>query len=152
MVERKCWLERIEKAWESRSIVWLAGPRRLGKTTLCKQLGGVEYFDCDLPSVRRDAEDTEAFLSMHRGKRLVLDEIHRLANPSELLKVASDHFPDTRIVATGSSTLGAGARFRDTLTGRKRSVHLLPVLVRELAHFGCDSLEKRFLHGGCRKI
>jgi len=111
-------------------------------------LHGVEYFDCDLPSVRRDAEDTEAFLSMHRGKRLVLDEIHRLANPSELLKVASDHFPDIHIVATGSSTLGAGARFRDTLTGRKRSVHLSPVLMRESGRFGCDSLEKRLLHGG----
>jgi len=148
MIERACWLERIEKAWESRRIVWLAGPRRLGKTTLTRQLDGAEYFDCDLPSVRRDAEDTEAFLSMHKGKRLVLDEIHRLADPSELLKVASDHFPDTRIVATGSSTLGAGARFRDTLSGRKRSVHLMPVLARELAHFKCASLEKRLLHGG----
>jgi uncharacterized protein len=148
MIERTCWLERIERAWESRRIVWLAGPRRLGKTTLTRQLQRVEYFDCDLPSVRRDAEDTEAFLTMHRGKRLVLDEIHRLADPSQLLKVASDHFPDIHIVATGSSALGAGARFRDTLTGRKRSVHLSPVLVRELRHFGCNSLEKRLLHGG----
>lgn len=60
----------------------------MGKTTLARQLEGVEYFDCDLPSVRRDAEDTEAFLSLHRGKRLVLDEIHRLADPSQLLKAA----------------------------------------------------------------
>ena len=148
MIQRTCWVDRIEEAWKSRRIVWLAGPRRLGKTTLARQLEGVEYFDCDLPSVRRDAEDTEAFLSAHRGKRLVLDEIHRLANPSELLKVASDHHPDTRIVATGSSTLGAGARFRDTLTGRKRTVHLRPVLWRELAAFGCGSLERRLLHGG----
>jgi hypothetical protein len=65
-----------------------------------------------------------------------------------LLKVASDHFPDIHIVATGSSSLGAGARFRDTLTGRKRSVHLSPVLMRELGSFGCDSVEKRLLHGG----
>lgn len=148
MIKRAVWIQKIEKAWQARRIVWLAGPRRLGKTTLAHQLQDVEYFDCDLPSVRRDADDTESFLSAHRGKRLVVDEIHRLANPSELLKVASDHYPDTRIVATGSSTLGAGARFRDTLTGRKRTVHLRPVLWQELPAFDCQSLEKRLLHGG----
>jgi hypothetical protein len=148
VIERSVWTERIEEAWQQRGIVWLAGPRRLGKTTLVKQLNAVEYFDCDLPSVRRDADDTEAFLSAHDGKRLVLDEIHRLANPSELLKVASDHYPDTCIVATGSSTLGAGARFRDTLAGRKRTVHLRPVLFRELSAFECRFLEKRLLQGG----
>jgi hypothetical protein len=38
---------------------------------------------------------------------LVLDEVHRLENPSEILKIAADHFPEIRILATGSSTLGA---------------------------------------------
>jgi hypothetical protein len=41
---------------------------------------------------------------------------------SEILKIAADHFPRLRILATGSSTLGVSARFRDTLTGRKRDV------------------------------
>ncbi|MBE7461529.1 MAG: hypothetical protein HS112_13535 [Zoogloeaceae bacterium] len=46
------------------------------------------------------------------GQRVVPDEVHRLGNPSELLKIAADHYRDTRIVATGSSTLGASAKFR----------------------------------------
>ena len=57
----------------------------------------------------------------------VLDEIHRLPNPSELLKIAADHYPDIRILSTGSSTLGASARFRDTLAGRKQEVWLTPM-------------------------
>jgi uncharacterized protein len=61
-IPRACWQQRIEDAWHERRIVWLSGPRRLGKTTLARTLGDVEYFDCDLPSVRRDADDTEAFL------------------------------------------------------------------------------------------
>lgn len=148
MISRPDWTDRIERAWGERHVVWLAGPRRLGKTTLVRGLRGVDYFDCELPSVRRDAEDTESFLRAHRGRRLILDEVHRLANPSELLKVAADHFPDIRIVATGSSTLGASARFRDTLAGRKRTVELRPVLWRELGRFACSDLRTRFLRGG----
>jgi predicted AAA+ superfamily ATPase len=78
----------------------------------------------------------------------VLDEIHRLADPSTLLKIAADHFPDVHVLATGSSMLGASARFRDTLAGRKRTVRLLPVLHRELPAFGIRSPERRLLHGG----
>lgn len=148
MIIRECWSGKVREAWSQRRIVWLAGPRRLGKTTLVRSLGEDAYFDCELPSVRRDAEDAEAFLAEHRGQSLVLDEVHRLANPSELLKIAADHFPDIRIVATGSSTLGASARFRDTLTGRKRTVKLRPVLFRELDQFGCANLRKRLLRGG----
>lgn len=147
-VDRTPWRQRIEEEWRERRIVWLAGPRRLGKTTLALSLSDVDYFDCDLPGVRRDADDTEAFLRRHRGRRIVLDEIHRLADPSTLLKIAADHFPDVHILATGSSTLGASARFRDTLAGRKRTVRLLPVLLRELPAFGLHATEKRLLHGG----
>ena len=41
------------------------------------------------------------------AKRLVLDEVQRLDNPAELLKTAHDHDPQLKIIATGSSTLGA---------------------------------------------
>jgi hypothetical protein len=51
--------------------------------------------------------DPQGFLDGLPGKRIVPDEIHRLQNPSELLKIAADRYPRTRIVATGSSTLGA---------------------------------------------
>ncbi len=59
-------------------------------------------------------EDPEGFLENLRGKRIVLDEIHRLSNPSELLKIAADHFPDIRVVATDSSALSASSKFKDT--------------------------------------
>lgn len=147
MIQRNLWLDRIEKSWKERRLLWLCGPRRLGKTTLASSLKNVLTFDCDVPSVRRDAEDSEAFLSRHRGKRIVIDEIHRLNDPSGLLKLASDHFPETHVLATGSSTLGASARFRDTLSGRKRTIHLRPVLASEVERFGI-SIEKRLLHGG----
>lgn len=148
MVQRAYWVERIESLWRQRSIIWLSGVRRVGKTSLCQELGGVEYFDCELPRTRREMEDPEAFLASLKGKRLVLDEIHRLPNPAELLKIAADHFPQTPVIATGSSTLGASAKFRDTLTGRKRDLWLTPVLAREAAGFTSAGPDRRMLHGG----
>jgi predicted AAA+ superfamily ATPase len=114
MVKRRFWLELIEREWKRRPVLWLRGVRRAGKTCLAQNLPHIEYFDCELPRVRRAMEDPEAFLAGLRRKRVVLDEIHRLPNPSELLKLAADHFTDVRVLATGSSTLGASARFRDT--------------------------------------
>jgi hypothetical protein len=122
--------------------------RRAGKTVLCRSLPNIEYFDCELPSVRRQMEDPEAFLQSLRGRRVVLDEVHRLSNPSELLKIAADHYPGVRLVATGSSTLQASARFKDTLTGRKAEIWLPPMISRDLREFGGKSLPDRLLKGG----
>ena len=148
MVRRVYWINLIEDAWQRRSVIWLAGVRRVGKTHLCKSLPGVEYFDCELPRTRRIMDDPEGFLEGLRGRRIVLDEIHRLDNPSELLKIAADHFADIKIIATGSSTLSASTKFRDTLAGRKRDLWLTPMCSRDLARVTPSSLKRRFLRGG----
>lgn len=148
MVSRNFWLKRIDQQWRRRSILWLRGVRRAGKTSLAQSLPRIEYFDCELPRVRRAMEDPESFLHGLRGRRIVLDEVHRLRNPSELLKIAADHFPTVRILATGSSTLGASSRFRDTLTGRKTELWLTPMVEADLEDFGEPDLKHRLLHGG----
>lgn len=148
MVKRNYWLKRIEAAWHKHNVVWLAGVRRAGKTMLCRSLADVEYFDCERPRVRQQMEDPEAFLEGLRGKRVALDEIHRLGNPSELLKIAADHFPNVRIVATGSSSLGASSKFGDTLTGRKTDIRLTPMILADLDDFKNPDLSHRMLHGG----
>src|SRR5437773_7112436 len=128
MVLRHFWLDLVERAWRERSVVWLSGVRRVGKTFLCQSLPDIEYFDCELPRIRRMLDDPQAFLEGVRGRRVVLDEVRRLEHPSEILKIAADHYPDTRIVATGSSTLGASSKFRDTLAGRKAELWLTPMV------------------------
>lgn len=148
MVIRSHWIDLLEEAWQRRSVLWLAGVRRVGKTFLCQSLDDVEYFDCELPRTRRLMEDPEAFLRERAGRRVVLDEVHRLANPSELLKIAADHFPNTRVLATGSSTLEATAKFRDTLAGRKETLWLTPMVAADLHGFGKSDLRHRLLHGG----
>lgn len=148
MVRRSYWIEAIEGLWAEKSVVWLAGVRRAGKTFLCRSLPGAEYLDCELPSTRRALEDPEGFLRDMGSRRVVLDEVHRLPNPSELLKIAADYHPDTQIVATGSSSLGASRRFRDTLTDRKRDLWLTPMLMQDEQEFGARGLDHRFRFGG----
>jgi len=148
MVNRQFWLKLIDFAWREKTVIWLSGVRRVGKTVLSSSLPNVEYFDCELPRVRRMMEDPEGFLEGFRGSKIVLDEIHRLQNPSQLLKIAADHFPDVKVLATGSSTLGASTKFKDTLSGRKRDIWLTPMMTRDLADFGNEELAHRFLRGG----
>ena len=148
MFPREFWANQIQRAWQDRTIVWLAGVRRVGKTVLTRSLPSIQYYDCELPRIRRRFEDPESFLRDSRGERIVLDEVHRLMNPSELLKIAADHFPDVRILATGSSTLGASSKFRDTLAGRKRDLWLTPMVLADLTAFGKEDLRHRLLRGG----
>ncbi len=148
MVRRNYWIDLVEQAWQRRSVLWLAGVRRAGKTVLCQSLDDVDYFDCELPRTRRLMDDPEEFLAARSNRRIVLDEVHRLDHPSQLLKIAADHFPGTSVLATGSSTLEATTKFRDTLTGRRETVWLTPMIGSDLADFEQEDLPHRLLRGG----
>jgi predicted AAA+ superfamily ATPase len=148
MIDRSFWKDAVEQRFREKSIVWLTGVRRVGKTFLCKSFDKIEYFDCELPSVRRILEDPESFLEDLPGRRVILDEIHRLANPSEILKIAADHYPNTQIIATGSSALSASAKFKDTLTDRKTELWLTPMIMVDMEVFGNTNWQHRFLYGG----
>ena len=148
MVERQYWRSLIEQALLRRPIVWLSGIRRSGKTVLSSGFPGAEYFDCELPRVRAMLSDPEMFLGSKAGKLLVLDEVHRLDNPSEILKISHDHYPNVKIIATGSSTLSASAKFKDTLTGRKTEIRLTPMNACDSEDFGIADLNLRLHRGG----
>jgi predicted AAA+ superfamily ATPase len=154
MIKRSLWLERVQQAWTRRSIVWLSGVRRVGKTTLVRMLPDAVYMNCDLPSTLRALEDPEPFLDAQTSESvLILDEVHHLDDPSRLLKIAADMYPRLKILATGSSTLAATRKFRDSLTGRKLAIHLCPVLWEECVEpFGVHDLDRRLLHGGLPEL
>ena len=61
---------------------------------------------------------------------MVLDEVHRLPNPSVFLKVAADHFPRIRVLATGSSTLGASVQREPVHYWRDKAGHEVDFVLR----------------------
>ena len=149
MIQRQFWQLRIAAAWRGVPIVWLSGVRRSGKTTLAQSIGEERmfYVNCDLPTVEDMVRDPLVFYRGCSKPVVVFDEIHQLRDPARLLKIGADAFPQLKILATGSSTLAASRKFRDTLTGRKRVVVLPPVLWDELPNFGV-TLPQRLFQGG----
>lgn len=149
MIPRPFWLERIEAAWREAPIAWLCGVRRCGKTTLAESFGSNRtlYVNCDVPTVEDMVRDPQMFFRGCSKPVVIFDEVHQLRDPTRVLKIGADGFPNLKILATGSSTLAASKKFRDTLTGRKRLVHLTPVTWDELPAFGV-ALARRLFHGG----
>ena len=150
MIERPVWVQRLQAAWDKRPVVWLSGVRRVGKTTLSRMLADARHLNCDLPSVQRSLADPELYFDgLDRGSTVVFDEVHRLPDPSQVLKIAADEYPGLKVLATGSSTLAATGKFRDALTGRKLEIHLCPIPWEEcLDSFGVADLDRRLLNGG----
>ena len=150
MINRPYWITRIEESWKQAPIVWLSGVRRVGKTTLAQSLGPerILYVNCDLPALEDMVRDPELFYGNCRQPIIVFDEIHQLRDPARVLKIGADLFPNIKILATGSSTLAASRKFKDTLTGRKRIIHLTPVTLDELSAFNNISLQNRLFRGG----
>ncbi len=148
MIERPLWSGRLASAWKHTPIAWLTGPRRAGKTVLARSLADAEFLNCDLPGVAERLADPESFYRGVKKRLVVFDEIHQLPDPSRLLKIGADVFPRLKILATGSSTLGATRKFRDSLAGRKRVVRIVPVLHEELEAFGVADVRERLLRGG----
>ncbi len=78
-MNRISWKNKILSLLEQRSVLWLSGVRRVGKTTLVKSLENASYFDCELPRVRQALEDAELFFRNNKSPLVIFDEIHRLA-------------------------------------------------------------------------
>ena len=148
--KRPFWIKKVLDAWEKRPVVWMSGVRRVGKTTLARMFDDSVYMNCDLPSVVRSLADPELFFDgLEKDTIVIFDEVHRLEDPSRLLKIGADVYSHVKILATGSSTLAATKKFKDGLTGRKQSIYLTPVLWEECQDvFSIKDLDHRLLHGG----
>lgn len=132
-------------------IVLLSGPRRVGKTTLSKQLiDDFVYLNYDAASDRRLIRDE----SWDRSAPLVIfDELHKMKKWKSWIK----GIYDTRgvppgLLVTGSARLDVYRKGGDSLAGRFHSHRLHPLTVRELVHYhgeaSRDALDSILRFGG----
>ena len=129
----------IEKQLFKGKVIILFGPRRVGKTTLSKQLLDNEknsrYINCELLENKTALETTNSsalkgFIGNYR--LVVLDEAQQISNIGRILKIISDTFPEIQMLATGSSSFELGNRLSEPLTGRSREYLLYPFSITEL--------------------
>lgn len=129
MAPRPRYLLRQVRKDLRRRMVFVAGPRQVGKTTLARSLPGGGYLNWDVPA------DRERILRgrMPPERLWVLDEIHRHRGWRNLLKGLWDgRSRGRRILVTGSARLDLYRFGGDSLQGRYHLLRLHPLSVAEL--------------------
>ena len=130
-----------------RKMVFLAGPRQVGKTTLARGLPGASgsYLNWDV------AADRERILrgELPAGRLWVLDEIHKYRRWRNYLKGLYDGRPrGQRILVTGSARLDLYRFGGDSLQGRYHMLRLHPLSLAELAKGRRDAFAQLLRLGG----
>ena len=116
-----------------KKMVFLVGPRQVGKTTLSQQLieasGKGQYLNYDVAEDRRLIEN-QAW--DRRVPLLVLDEIHKMPLWKSWLKGVYDgRTAGQQLLVTGSARLDTFRQSGDSLAGRFFALRLHPLSVRE---------------------
>jgi uncharacterized protein len=131
----------------ARKMVFVAGPRQVGKTTLARSLPGARagYLSWDV------AGDRERILrgELPPGKLWAFDEIHKYRAWRRFLKGLYDARPrGQRILVTGSARLDFYRFGGDSLQGRYHLLRLHPLSVAELGIDSADGLRDLLTLGG----
>jgi len=129
----------IEKALFKGKVIIIYGARRVGKTTLVKQIiadrTDSKYINCELAQNQEALETTNTdLLISYLGKKTkiaVLDEAQHIRNIGLVLKVLADTFPELQLIVTGSSGFDLINKIAAPLTGRSRLFHLYPLSFEE---------------------
>lgn len=120
----------------SEKMVFISGPRQVGKTTLAKSIGN-NYFSNEFSYLNWDnREDRKSILSStyRADKKLVIfDELHKYKKWKNHLKGEYDKYRESfKIIVTGSARLDIYRKGGDSLLGRYHSYRLHPLTLPEL--------------------
>ncbi len=119
----------------AQKMVFLAGPRQVGKTTLAQYLGNQEYsrfqyLNWDNAQDRRTIRESRFDA---RARLLIFDELHKYRQWKNHIKGIFDTHRDRfQILVTGSARLDLYRRGGDSLQGRYHHYRLHPFSVAEL--------------------
>lgn len=131
MNELNRYLSRQAREDLGRKMVFIAGPRQVGKTTLARALtkSDKSYLNWDVPEHREKILKGE----MPPTKLWVLDEIHKYRNWRNTLKGLYDgRRSGQQILVTGSAKLDLYRFGGDSLQGRYHLLRLHPLSIAEL--------------------
>lgn len=145
LIERYIFV-KIKPYINSPKAIVITGMRRVGKTTLLRQImeeiksENKIFLDMENPATRKYFEEENyetilnnlRFLGMDTGKKgyVFLDEIQFLKNIPSVVKYLSDHYK-IKFFLSGSSSFYLKNLFSESLAGRKYIFELFPLSFRE---------------------
>lgn len=142
MVPRRLYMSVWSDLATEKRMIFMAGPRQAGKTTLAQQIArsftNHVYFNWDIPQQRvRLIENPAFFEEVERRDDsiplVVLDEIHKFKDWKNYLKGIYDQFHDGyQFLVTGSGRLDIYQKGGDSLAGRYFMFHLWPFTLAEV--------------------
>lgn len=142
----KRYLEQQVKNDLKQKMVFLGGPRQVGKTTLAQLISPKKaYLNWDF------ASDREKILNstLPNTKIWVFDEIHKYRKWRNFLKGLYDvHKDQVQILVTGSARLDLYRREGDSLQGRYHYLRLHPITIDELKVYNKKTIQDLFELGG----
>lgn len=147
----------LEPLLEPNKVLIIYGPRRVGKTTLLKELLANTKLKYRLDSGENirvqevltsgDFERIKEYVG--DNKLIAIDEAQQIAGIGQGLKIIVDQIPGIKVVVTGSSSFELSNQVGEPLTGRKKTMTLFPFAQIELARietpFDLNSRLEEFL-------
>ncbi|TAN44931.1 MAG: ATP-binding protein [Nitrospirae bacterium] len=143
MEHRNLYINLWKELAREKSMIFLAGPRQSGKTTLSKMIANTFinnfYFNWDIQAHKTMLLENPAFFESVARKDtttplIILDEIHKYRDWKNYLKGVYDQFHEEySFIVSGSGRLDLYQKGGDSMAGRYFLMHLWPFTIAELA-------------------
>ena len=143
MEKRTPYVRIWQELSQEKSMIFLAGPRQSGKTTLAKMIARTFtnslYWNWDIADHREQLFGHKAFFTHMIRKDasaplIIFDEIHKYKDWKNYLKGVYDQFHEEfRFLVSGSGRLDIYQKGGDSLAGRYYLFHLFPFTLAELS-------------------
>lgn len=142
MDTREPYLKIWQELYREKSMIFLVGPRQVGKTTLAKIISrsfvNNLYFNWDIPQDKARLMENPTFFQEIKRRDpstplIIFDEIHKYKDWKNYLKGVYDQFHDMyQFLVSGSGRLDIYQKGGDSLVGRYFLFHLWPFTMSEL--------------------
>lgn len=125
--------QKLKTALKISPVVLLSGARQIGKSTLSLELFKDNYLTFDDGDLKLQAKDNPKGLLKQLKKPICLDEIQKVPDLLEYIKMEVDSFRENGMfLLTGSANILDNKEVKDTLAGRVVEITLHPFSTREL--------------------
>lgn len=148
----KRFYDPLDTYFKKNKVLILYGARRIGKTTLlhhflsqtqikAKIITGDDIIIQHVLS----SSDIEKIKQFCLGYDLIMiDEAQNIPNVGHALKIINDYIPETKIIATGSSSFDLANKVGEPLVGRQTVLTMFPLSIKELSqHYNPFELSQK---------